>query len=256
MLADATVDHGGPGASVAAVGLEALEDLRGEFAGGGEHEHAAAARGRLAGVGEHPVDQRQGEGGRLAGASLCAAKEVAAGEDVGDGLGLDRRGRGVALVGERLEERGREAEIGKGRGAGGIANNGSGHRESLRTVPAADMPRGGADENKGWNGAVRLTDTHRDPGDGSLPAGQEGFRGARGARPRKTAASRDCDRGGRAQEKSRVAAFIVSEHPKNSTRWWQKKGDSAQGATVIAARATGAKAPGRGRTRPRRCGPR
>lgn len=28
--------------------------------------------------------------------------------------------------------------------------------------------------------------------------------------------------------KSRVTAFIVSELLKNSTRWWQMKGDSAQ----------------------------
>ena len=45
--------------------------------------------------------------------------------------------------------------------------------------PAAKLPLGGSSGKLGGNGAVRQTETHRDPGDGSLPARQEAFAGAR-----------------------------------------------------------------------------
>jgi hypothetical protein len=63
--------------------------------------------------GQHPLDERQCEGGRLARAGLGATEQVAAGEHVGYGLGLDRRGRVVSLVGERAKDGGGEAEIGE-----------------------------------------------------------------------------------------------------------------------------------------------
>ena len=53
-------------------------------------------------VGGEPVQDRQREGGGLAGAGLGDAQQVASGEDVGNGLGLDRRGLRVAFGGERL----------------------------------------------------------------------------------------------------------------------------------------------------------
>ncbi len=59
------------------------------------------------------MQDRQGEGGGLAGAGLGDAQQVAAGEHAGDGLRLDRGGRGVAFGGQRLEERLGEAEVGK-----------------------------------------------------------------------------------------------------------------------------------------------
>jgi hypothetical protein len=58
-----------------------------------------------------PLQQRQREAGGLAGAGLCRAEKIAAGEDDGDGLRLDGGGLGVALLGDRLEQLGREAEI-------------------------------------------------------------------------------------------------------------------------------------------------
>ena len=59
------------------------------------------------------VQDRQREGRGLAGAGLGDAAEVAAGHHVRDGLGLDR-GRGfIAFGGERLLDRGGEAEVGE-----------------------------------------------------------------------------------------------------------------------------------------------
>ena len=50
------------------------------------------------------MQDRQGEGGGLAGAGLGDAQQVLAEHDVGDGLGLDRRRIGVAGGVQRLEE--------------------------------------------------------------------------------------------------------------------------------------------------------
>ena len=70
-------------AEMPAVGAEALGDLGGELAGGAEHQHAAAlAHGRAA-VGRQAMQDRQREGGGLAGAGLGDAEQVAAGQHVG-----------------------------------------------------------------------------------------------------------------------------------------------------------------------------
>ena len=78
---------------MAAIGREALGDLGGQFAGRGEHEHAAALlRGRR--VEGQAVENRQGKGGRLAGSGLGHAEEVAAGKGDRYGGSLNRcRGR-------------------------------------------------------------------------------------------------------------------------------------------------------------------
>ena len=57
---------------------------------------------------------RQREGGRLAGAGLGQADDVAALEERRDGRGLDLRGGLVADVRQRLEDLRREAEVGEG----------------------------------------------------------------------------------------------------------------------------------------------
>jgi hypothetical protein len=67
------------------------------------------------------MQQRQREGRRLAGAGLSTAEEVAAGENMRHRLGLDRRRRRVALVGERLEERLGEPKRREGRDIGAVA---------------------------------------------------------------------------------------------------------------------------------------
>jgi hypothetical protein len=56
------------------------------------------------------LQDRQGEAGGLAGAGLRGGEQVAADEDDGDGLRLDRRGNGVALLGDSAEQLGLEAE--------------------------------------------------------------------------------------------------------------------------------------------------
>ena len=56
------------------------------------------------------MEDRQGEGGGLAGAGLGDAQQVAAGQDRGNGQGLDRGGLGIALFGQRLQQGLGEAE--------------------------------------------------------------------------------------------------------------------------------------------------
>src|SRR5215213_3408486 len=95
------------------IGAEAVGDLARELARRAEHEGAAAAPRRLAHMLGEMMQDRQREGRGLAGAGLGDAAEVAAGHHVRDGLGLDR-GRGfVAFGGERLLDRGGEAEAGE-----------------------------------------------------------------------------------------------------------------------------------------------
>jgi hypothetical protein len=52
----------------------------------------------------------QGKARGLARAGLGSAQQVFAGEDDGDGLRLDRGGRGVALVRDSAEQLGAQAE--------------------------------------------------------------------------------------------------------------------------------------------------
>ena len=59
---------------------------------------------------EEPVQDRQQEGGGLAGAGLGGGDQVAAGQDGRDGLGLDRRRLGVAHVARRLHRAGMQAQ--------------------------------------------------------------------------------------------------------------------------------------------------
>jgi hypothetical protein len=57
-----------------------------------------------------PLQDRQREAGGLAGAGLCAGEQVAAAEDGGDRLLLDRGRRRVAELVDRLDERFGQAE--------------------------------------------------------------------------------------------------------------------------------------------------
>ncbi len=90
---------------------EALGDLVGQFAGRGQDDgarHAGAGSAR-----RQAFDQGQGEGGGLAGAGLGDAQDVAAGQGHRDRLFLNRSGGRVAGVGDGLQGRGREAQLGK-----------------------------------------------------------------------------------------------------------------------------------------------
>jgi hypothetical protein len=57
------------------------------------------------------LQYRQHEGGRLAGAGLRRAEQIASGEDYGNGLRLDGGGDGVTLLGDCAEQLGRKPEI-------------------------------------------------------------------------------------------------------------------------------------------------
>jgi len=80
--------------NVAAVGAEAVGDLRGEFARRAENQAARAAG--LFALGE-PIEDRHGERGGFAGAGLGAAEHVFAGKHMRNRLGLDRRGDGITF---------------------------------------------------------------------------------------------------------------------------------------------------------------
>ena len=88
-------------------------DLRGQLARRRQDQGAAAAaRGRLT-VGGQAMEDGQGEGGGLAGSGLGDAQQILAGHHAGNGLGLDRGGGLVALVGKGLEQALVEAEVGE-----------------------------------------------------------------------------------------------------------------------------------------------
>jgi len=69
-------------------------------------------RGRMAGIRlrRKELQERQREASSLAGAGLSGAQQVFAGQYNGDGLRLDRRGYGVALVRDCAEQLGLEPE--------------------------------------------------------------------------------------------------------------------------------------------------
>ena len=95
-------------------GRDGVGHLHGELAGGGEDQGLHGAPGRVD-LGE----EWQAEGGRLPGAGLGDADDVAAAEQDGDRLGLDVRGGGEAQVGDGGEQVGRQAEVGEGHGVVG-----------------------------------------------------------------------------------------------------------------------------------------
>ena len=109
-MADAAEDGGDAEAELGAVGLEAFGDLRREFARRRQDERTAAAARRRLTVGREAVEDGEGEGGGLAGAGLGDAEQVAAFHHAGNGGELDRRGLGIALLGQRLEDRGVEVQ--------------------------------------------------------------------------------------------------------------------------------------------------
>jgi hypothetical protein len=107
--ADAAEDGGGAHAHVLGVAADVVVDLRGQFAGGREYQHARTARLRLA-LAEQAVQHGQGEGGGLAGAGLGGGEQVVTGDHQRDRAHLDRGRLGVALFGKRTQQRRRKAQ--------------------------------------------------------------------------------------------------------------------------------------------------
>jgi hypothetical protein len=116
---DAAEHAGRPDARVLAVGLDRLLDLDRQLARRREDQRADRVAGRREAcvrVALQALEDREDEGRGLAGARLGGTEHVVAGDDDRDGLLLDGRGFGVALVHDGAEEFGREAEIGEGQG--------------------------------------------------------------------------------------------------------------------------------------------
>jgi hypothetical protein len=107
---DAAEDRRGADPRVAGELLEVLDDLGGQLAGGGEHEHLDAGLVRLV----EAVEDREEVGGGLAAARHRAREDVAPLEEGGDGHRLDRGRRGEAEVADGADQGGVEAEGGKG----------------------------------------------------------------------------------------------------------------------------------------------
>jgi hypothetical protein len=91
---------------VATVSGEALADLDGQLAGRGEDQRADGTLDLLwrLPAGMQFLQDGDGEGGRFAGAGLCATQQVAALDQVRDGLFLDRGRVGVAFGLEGLSK--------------------------------------------------------------------------------------------------------------------------------------------------------
>ena len=92
------------------VGGEGFDDLVAELARRRQHQHAAGLGLPRLRVARQAMENRQGEGGGLAGAGLGDADKVAADKGGRDGRGLNRRRLGVALFGEGAGNRLGEAE--------------------------------------------------------------------------------------------------------------------------------------------------
>ena len=103
-----------PGADPEDVGQrqQRVVDLHRQLAG--RHQDEGQRLARLGGAALEPGQHRQAEGQRLAGAGLAAAEDVAAGERVRDGRGLDRERLVDAVAAQPLDQRVGQAERGEG----------------------------------------------------------------------------------------------------------------------------------------------
>ena len=116
--------------SVAAVAVDRLGHLH-RPARGSARGRAPTGRGlRAAGV--EPLQQRQRERRRLAGAGGRLAEQVAPVEQRRDRLALDRRRLLVAEGGERVEQLGAQPEVGERAGVPERTDGGGGHRGAPR----------------------------------------------------------------------------------------------------------------------------
>ena len=116
------------------VGAQRLGDLDAELARRGEHD-----RLHLLALGVEVLEQRQAEGGGLAGAGLRLADHVVAGEQLRDRLLLDRGRLLVAELVERGLDLGLQAQVAEGghEGALSVAVQRLGSSSSLPCVRRA-----------------------------------------------------------------------------------------------------------------------
>ena len=101
-LPDAAKDDGGIERKVPTVHAEAVADLRGQFPCGREHEGAdGTAVGRF--LSGEMMQEGQGERCRFSGARLGDTEHVSPVHEGGNGFGLDRSRRAVALTVKGLQ---------------------------------------------------------------------------------------------------------------------------------------------------------
>ena len=106
-----TAENGRDGkAEMLAIGAEAFGDLRRQFAGRAQHQHAAATARRAALQQSKLMQQGQRKGRGLAGTGLGNAQKVAPFKHGRNGLGLDGGWGFVALILQSLKEKGIEAQ--------------------------------------------------------------------------------------------------------------------------------------------------
>ena len=127
--AGAAVDGGdGQRAGVRDV-VHVVDDLQRELARRGEDQRGGAAIGRL-----EALDDRHGEGERLARAGGRLGEDVVAGEDVRDDERLDGEGVGDAALGEHVAHDFGHAEVGEGLLGGHMAPT---DRKAIREIRLA-----------------------------------------------------------------------------------------------------------------------
>lgn len=126
-LLDAAEDGGDGEADGGRERLDDSRDLGGQFTGRRQDEAGGGTDVALdLHLGESG-DQRDGEGEGLARAGLAAAEDVLAVEGVGQGVGLDREGVGLALRCQNLDQFCWYAEGFEGNlGSGGVGGSGVG----------------------------------------------------------------------------------------------------------------------------------
>src|SRR5207302_1292062 len=103
-LTDAAEDDSMMLTGVLAIGGKAFADLCRKLARRAENQRASAVRRATARRLDESLEDRQRKGGGFAGAGLCAAEHVAAGQHVRNGLRLDGRGGLISLAGQRALE--------------------------------------------------------------------------------------------------------------------------------------------------------
>ena len=119
-IADLTIDrHAADGERHArphmpAVGLEAVDDLRGQFARRAQHQHAAGPLLEALSVVGEMMKDRQCEGRGLAGSGLGDADDITPGQHLRNGLGLDRGRVGVLFFDKSAGDGLGKAELEKG----------------------------------------------------------------------------------------------------------------------------------------------
>ncbi len=112
-LGDAAENHRAADRQMATIGLDRFLNLHGQLAGRAEDQDAGRLRRRTELLLHQTLQGRQGESSGLAGAGLGESQEIAAGEQMRNGLCLDRRRRGVIFLSQRLRQRRNQTEVGK-----------------------------------------------------------------------------------------------------------------------------------------------